>query len=115
MANQPLRMLFVCSRNRWRSPTAERLVAGWPGYAARSAGVSDRARVKVTEGDLGWADIVFVMEHSHAARLLHKLPHAARSARIECLDIPDDYGFMDPALIESLRDRLSPHIEVPEA
>lgn len=32
--------------------------------------------------------------------------------RIICLDIPDDYGFMDEELIELLKARGSEHIEI---
>jgi predicted protein tyrosine phosphatase len=31
-----------------------------------------------------------------------------------CLDIPDDYGFMDEELIELLRARVSEYIEIGE-
>jgi len=64
---EDLKLLFICSRNQWRSPTAERLFIGVPGVEARSAGTEPGARVRVTAGLLGWADRIFVMERKHAA------------------------------------------------
>jgi protein-tyrosine-phosphatase len=37
------KVLFVCSRNQWRSPTAERVFATRPGLEVRSAGVDKSA------------------------------------------------------------------------
>ena len=62
----PRQLLFICSQNRWRSLTAERLFDGHAHYEARSAGTESGARVRVTAGHLGWADVVFVMERRHA-------------------------------------------------
>ena len=41
------KLLFICSRNQWRSPTAEDLFRDHAEYEARSAGTSDSARVRV--------------------------------------------------------------------
>ncbi|GAB2940342.1 hypothetical protein GCM10027048_00800 [Hymenobacter coalescens] len=69
-ALHPVRkLLFICSQNRWRSLTAERLFDHHPHYEARSAGTEPGARVRVTAGHLGWAEVVFVMEKRHADRL----------------------------------------------
>ncbi len=86
------KLLFVCSRNRWRSPTAERLLDGVPGFQVRSAGTEKGARVRVTEGLLGWADVVLCMERRHVERLRARFPGALASKRVVVLDIPDDYG-----------------------
>jgi len=66
----PKRLLFICSRNRWRSPTAEALFDGVDGWEARSAGTEAGARVKVTAGHLGWADVIFVMEPLESHRIV---------------------------------------------
>jgi predicted protein tyrosine phosphatase len=58
----PAKLLFICSRNRLRSLTAEKMFEGIPGYEVRSAGTQPGARIKVNEGHIGWADIIFVME-----------------------------------------------------
>ena len=51
-------VLFVCSRNQWRSPTAERVFRRDPRVNTRSAGTSPNARHPVNESDLRWADLI---------------------------------------------------------
>ena len=115
MKGEAVKLLFVCSRNRWRSPTAERLFDGVPGCRARSGGTEPSARVRVNEKILGWADIVFCMERRHAQRLRERFADTLEGKEIHVLDIADDYAFMDPALIEALRDALSPYGFLPPA
>ena len=109
----PVKLLFICSQNQWRSPTAEKLFQGVPGYSARSAGTENGARIKVTECHIGWADLIFVMERRHAERLKSKFSEALAGKKIICLDIPDHLTYMHPELIELLKDRLSEYVEVP--
>ena len=95
-------VLFVCSRNQWRSPTAERVFRHHPLMTVRSAGTSPNARRPLGEGDLRWADVVMVMEPRHRDRIRAAFPQMAGDAHIHVLDIPDDYRFMDPELVEIL-------------
>lgn len=105
------KLLFLCSRNQWRSPTAEGLFKGHPAYAVRSAGTEDRARIKVTECHLGWADRVFCMERKHADRIRQRFPEECAEKEIIVLRVPDDYPAKDhPDLIEHLRTALAPHL-----
>jgi predicted protein tyrosine phosphatase len=104
-----MKVLFVCSRNRRRSLTAERLFSQTPGWAVRSAGTEEGARVKVTAGHLGWADVIVVMEKRHKDRLRQKFDEAFSSKPCHCLFIPDDYDLMDPALIALLREKVRAH------
>lgn len=106
-----LRVLFVCSRNQWRSPTAERQWRRSSVVDARSAGTSDKARRRVRESDLQWADLVLVMEHKHRQRLQARFRQTAHRVPIEVLAIPDDYRFEDPALIALLDDLVPPILE----
>ena len=106
------KLLFVCSRNRWRSPTAAALFRGHPRYEARSAGTENGARVKVTAGHLGWADVIFCLERKHADRLRARFPEELAGKPVVVLRIPDDYGFMDPTLVELLRSALAAHLEL---
>jgi predicted protein tyrosine phosphatase len=112
--DSPVHLLFICSRNKWRSRTAEELYRDFPGYAAKSAGTEPGARQRVTEGLLGWADLIFVMEAKHRDYLRDKFPEALAGKRVICLRIPDDYEYNDPELIDLLKANLSPHITVPE-
>ncbi len=85
-----------------------------PGYQVRSAGTQPDARIVVTEGHLGWADLIFVMEKSHLNRLRRKYPEALHGKRIITLHIPDDYVFMQPELIEELRGKLERYVVLPD-
>src|SRR4051794_2905676 len=112
-ADSSLKLLFVCSRNRLRSLSAEKLFEGASGYEVRSAGTQPSARIVLTAGHLGWADLVFVMEKSHMNRIRLKYPELAQECRIITLHIPDDYEFMQPELLEELRAKLAPYVTVP--
>jgi len=107
-AGEKLRLLFVCSRNQWRSPTAEQVFRRHPALAVRSAGTSASARRRVGEADLAWADVVIAMESRHKARLLQDHAGALAGKPLHVLDIPDDYRFMDPALVELLEAAVPP-------
>ncbi len=107
----PKKLLFVCSRNRWRSPTAEKVFHGVNGIHARSAGTEPRARIKVTAGHIGWADIVFAMEKKHVCRLQEKFSDELAGKRLICLNIPDEYEFMQPELIGLLESSVIPHLD----
>ncbi len=103
-----MKVLFICSRNQWRSLTAEKIFDGVKGHQVRSAGTEHNARIKVTAGHVGWADVIFVMERKHLKRLREKFGRSKK--RVICLDIPDDYPYMDEELIEILRSRVSDYI-----
>lgn len=106
-----IKLLFICSRNRWRSLTAEKIFHEVNGFQVRSAGTEQNARIKVTSGHIGWADLIFVMEKKHKRRLQEKFgPMLNGGNKVICLDIPDEYTFMDEELIEILRLRVSDHI-----
>ncbi len=106
----PLHLLFICSQNKWRSRTAEDLFRNRPGYTAKSAGTEAGARVRVTEGLLGWADLIFVMEAKHRDYLQARFPDALAGKRLICLRIPDDFTYNDPELIDLLESALSSFI-----
>ena len=103
-------LLFVCSQNRWRSLTAERLFDGHARYQARSAGTEPGARVRVTAGHLGWADVVFVMEKKHADVLRQKFAPELAGKRVVNLRIPDKFQFLDAVLLALLRERLTEYL-----
>lgn len=107
-----LKVLFVCSQNRIRSLTAEKLFEGNSAYDARSAGTEHDARIKVTAGHIGWADKVFVMEKRHRERLRKKFRQELEGKEIICLFIPDEYEPLADDLFEILRARLTPHLDL---
>ena len=101
-------LLFICSQNQWRSPTAELLFKNHPHYLARSAGTEAGARVRVTAGLLGWADAVLVMERRHADRLREKFTQELAGKPLLVLRIPDNYRFGDAPLLALLQAKLEP-------
>jgi predicted protein tyrosine phosphatase len=100
-----LRLLFVCGRNRLRSPTAEQVFGAVPGIETCSAGLSPEADSPLTPELLAWADIIFVMEKTQRALLSRAFSRHLRGKRVVCLDIKDDYEYMDPELIRLLWER----------
>lgn len=105
-----LKVLFICGKNRLRSPTAEDVFANWPGVETSSAGISHDADTPVSPELLAWADLVFVMERTHRAKLSARFKAHLANKRVICLDIPDDYDFMEPALVALLNDRVHRHL-----
>ncbi len=106
------RVLFLCSKNRLRSPTAEHVFSNWPGLEVASAGLSSDAVEVLTPEHLDNIDTVFVMEKAHRAKLSRHFKKYLGRAKIICLDIPDDYRFMQPELITLLIARVTPHLRV---
>lgn len=103
-------VLFVCSQNRLRSPTAEQVFADWPGIEVASAGLNDGAANPVTPELLQWAHTIFVMEGAHRTRLNQKFKPHLKHQRVICLGIPDKFRFMDPALVSLLRQTVPRHL-----
>lgn len=104
-------LLFVCSRNRWRSPTAEKIYARDNRINVRSRGTTRSAVQKVTAQDIAWAHVILAMEDEHRKRLLGDFPDRTRPASVRVLDIPDDYHFMDPELVDLIVAAVEPIIE----
>jgi predicted protein tyrosine phosphatase len=112
--DHPTKLLFVCSRNRIRSLTAEKIFEGMAGFQVRSAGTQPNARVVLTAGHIGWADVIFLMEKSHLNRLLESFRDSVDGKRLITLHIPDEYRYMQPELIDELIAKVRQHIEFPE-
>ncbi len=107
-----MNILFICSRNKWRSRTAETIFKNNQQHIVKSAGTENEARIKVTEKLVGWADLIFVMEKKHKERLKEKFGSLTDDKDIIILDIQDDYKYMDPELIELLKDSVSPYLSL---
>jgi predicted protein tyrosine phosphatase len=104
-------VLFVCSENRLRSPTAEQLFSNREGFEVASAGLNPSAITTVTPEQLQWADVIFVMERAHRNKLSKRFRAHLKSKRIICLDIPDEYEFMDPGLVRLLEVKVGPFFQ----
>ncbi len=101
-----MHVLFVCTQNRLRSPTAEQVFADRDGIETQSAGLGHEAATPVSPELLAWADVVFVMEKAHRQRLSQKFRAHLGGKRVVCLDIPDDYAYMDPELVRILLEKV---------
>ena len=103
-------VLFVCSQNRLRSPTAEQVFSRREDLEVDSAGTNHDAENPLTAELIAWADVIFVMEKAHRAKLQRRFRAALASTPVICLDIPDDYEFMQPDLVRLLESKVSRHL-----
>ena len=97
-----LNLLFVCSKNKWRSPTAEALYRNDCRVKVRSAGTSSSARKQISHKDLSWADLILVMENKHK-KIIYSKYDRFELPEIIVLDIPDCYQYMSDELVEMLQ------------
>jgi len=104
-------ILFLCSQNKLRSPTAEAIFCEHDGWDVRSAGLDTGAEVMVSIEDLDWAEYIFVMEKTHKMKLQQKFKRAIKNQHVICLGIPDDYIYMDRELIRLLLNKVPKFID----
>lgn len=104
------KVLFVCSQNRLRSPTAEQIFSRRSDIEVDSAGTNNDADNPLTAELVEWADIIFVMEKMHRNKVQQRFRRHLKKARVVCLDIPDEFGFMDPMLIRLLETKVSRYL-----
>jgi len=104
------RVLFVCGRNKLRSPTAEQIFASYPGIEVASAALNSDSPTQVSSELLEWANIIFVMEKTHRVKLRRRHGRHLKSQRVICLDIPDKFEYMDAELIRLLKASVPRHL-----
>jgi len=104
------RVLFICGQNRLRSPTAEKIFSSYPGIEVASAGINHDAQEPLTVELIEWADLIFVMERNHRTKLSKKFRPYLKNKRITCLEIPDQYDYMDSTLIQLLQNKVTPFL-----
>jgi predicted protein tyrosine phosphatase len=98
-------VLFICTYNQCRSPTAEHLFADWPGIKTKSAGLGSDAKIPLSIELLDWSNLIAVMEQAHLEELSRRFGSRLNGKRVICLDIPDEYQYMDPILVDLLRQK----------
>ena len=99
---QRLNVLFVCSKNKWRSPTAEKIYRHDSRLNVRSAGTNASAKKRISETILMWADLILVMETKHKKRIASEYRYLKLPV-IAILDIPDEYQYMDAELVSIIK------------
>jgi predicted protein tyrosine phosphatase len=102
------KLLFICSQNRLRSPTAEVVFSEYEGLETESAGLNRSAEIPLSIEVIQWADLIFVMEKQHLHKLSQKFKPYLKNKKVICLDIPDDYDYMQPELVELLKKKVLP-------
>jgi predicted protein tyrosine phosphatase len=107
-----VKILFVCSENRLRSPTAAAVFSEYEGVEAISAGTNKDCDTPVSGDLIEWADIVLVMEKSHRIKVSRKFRPLLKNKRLCVLDIPDDYDYMDPLLVRKLRNQVPQYVRI---
>jgi len=90
-----------------RSPTAEQIFSEYPNLEVSSAGLNPDAEEILSAEMVEWADVIFVMESSHRGKLNRRFAAPLRNKRVICLDIPDDFDYMQPELIALLKAKVS--------
>ena len=109
-SGSPRRVLFICRLNRHRSATAERIFCKRHDLDVRSAGTEEDAMVRVNSRMLEWADVIFTMDSQQRRSLEQMFPSHPALARLTCLDIQDEFTFLDPKLVELLEERVKGHL-----
>src|SRR5690606_26245400 len=105
-----MNLLFVCSEYRLRSPTGEAVFSKYEGINAIGCGTNSDAETPVSGDLIEWADIIFVMEKSHQAKVSKKFKPLLKGKNLVCLDIPDNYDCMDPELVRLLEVLVAKHV-----
>jgi predicted protein tyrosine phosphatase len=103
-------VLFICSQNKLRSPTAEQVFANWPGIECTSAGTNRGAETPLTPELVEWADLIFAMEKQHQRKLSERFRSQLNNKRVVCLGIADNYTFMQPELVALLQAKVGRHL-----
>ena len=106
-----MNILFICSRNQWRSPTAEAIYKNRTDLNVRSAGTSSSAKTKLSAKAILWADLIFVMEKKHKEKMIEMFSSETEDKQIIILDIPDEYQFMDAELVEEIKTKVVIHLK----
>ncbi|MCL6493757.1 MAG: phosphotyrosine protein phosphatase [Ignavibacterium sp.] len=106
------KILFVCTQNRLRSPTAEKIFSNYDGIKVKSAGLDPNARTHLTLEMIKWADIIFAMEKSHQEKIKKKYQDKLKTKKLICLNIPDEYDYMQTELIEVLNEKVPKLLKV---
>jgi len=102
-----LNFLFICSKNRLRSPTAEAVFCNYQGVDAVGAGTSKDSETPLSGDLIEWADIVFVMERVQKSKVTAKYSALLRDKRLVVLGIPDRFEFMQSELVELLKEKVN--------
>lgn len=106
------KILFVCTENRLRSPTAEAVFSRYEGVEAIGAGTNPNAATPVSEELIEWADVVLVMEESHKNTLARRFTEQLENKKVGVLGLPDIYDYMEPVLVQLLKEKVPAYVQL---
>lgn len=75
-----------------------------------SAGTNHDAENPLTAELVSWADLIFVMEKAQRRKLQRRFRAALTGTRVICLEVPDNFAFMQPELVRLLETKVSRHL-----
>ncbi len=106
------KVLTVCSAGCLRSPTAANVLHNEYGYNTRSAGLEEEyAIIPVTARLLMWADEIVCMESWQTQEIDVMLNVMGIQRRIVCLNIDDNFSYMQPELVDLIKQRYEAEAE----
>lgn len=106
------RILFVCSQDRLRSPTAAAIFSEFDSVETMSAGTNSDCDTPLSGELIEWANVILVMEESHRSVVVGKYRELLRDKELAVLEIPDIYPFMDPMLVALLKARVPRYVRL---
>ena len=107
-----MNLLFICSKNRLRSPTAEMIFNDYEEISAVSCGINKDSPTALSGDLMEWADHVFVMEKIHYKKVMQSYSKLLKDTPLTKLGIPDKYEFMQSELIDILEQRVNKHLDL---
>lgn len=107
-----VRILFVCSENRLRSPTAAAVFSEFDSVEAISAGTNRDCSCPVSGDLIEWADVILVMERHHRDKIVRRFASLLSAKNVAVLEIPDVYQYMDPMLVALLKARVPRYVRI---
>jgi predicted protein tyrosine phosphatase len=107
-----MNLLFVCSENRLRSPTAEAVFSEYENVNAIGCGTNADAETPLSGDLVEWADVILVMEKTHKNKVSKKYKAMLTTQRLVCLDIPDNYDYMQAELITILKIKVPRYVRL---
>lgn len=94
------KVLTVCSAGLLRSATLQNMLIREYGYNVRNCGtVESYALIPISEALVLWADEIVFVNRKNYEDVEEELPGGVQD-KIFILDIPDQYAFNDPELVE---------------
>jgi predicted protein tyrosine phosphatase len=107
-----MNLLFVCSENKLRSPTAETVFSEYEHVNAIGCGTNSDSETPFSGDLVQWADAILVMEKTHKIKVAKKYKALLKGKKLACLDIPDNYQYMQMALIKLLKNKVPRYVQL---